>query len=443
MVKDEQKGFNIAQWSIEHPYWIIAFYTAMIVLCVMAVMFYMPRRMMPYVESPMIGIVSMMPGLSAEEMETYISKSIEERMAAIKNVRFIRSSSQDGQSIVSLEFPYGTDMKKAIVDVQALMNVVQADLPVTGANLKPSWVLPIDPLNIPVLTLGLTGDNRWDPIKLRELADNEIINRLKSVPNVYTISTYGGRKRQIQVIIERNRLAAYGISILDVKQALDEYNISRPAGTLTSGGEEAIVRINNKALKAKDIEAYPIRALSGGEVVTVKDVGVVMDTFVERRSAYHYVHNGRVQEAIAINVIQNPEASSPTVIKATMSKLKELEEQYPGIHFEVAYDNAYFVDILTENMVDELLMAIVLTGIAVFFFLGNLRATLISLITIPVSLAMAIVGMIPLGLTLNSSTLIGLLLSIGRLVDDSIIDIHAVERHLRMGKSPKEAAVDG
>ena len=173
-------AFNISAWSIDHPYPVIAFYVGVVVLAILAIGFFMPRRMMPYVESPMVGVVTMMPGLSAEEMEQYITKPIEEQMVNIKGVRYLRSSSQDGLSIVSLEFGYGTDMKKALFDVQSLMNVVQANLPATGANLKPSWVLPIDPLNLPVLSLSLTGDSRWSPAQLRELADNEIVNSLKT-----------------------------------------------------------------------------------------------------------------------------------------------------------------------------------------------------------------------------------------------------------------------
>src|SRR5579871_5088732 len=134
-------GFNISRWSIEHPYVVIAFFAAMVLLALIAIGSYMPRRFMPYVQSPMIGVVSMMPGLSAEEMETYISKPIEERLLNIPNVRYLRSTSQDGFSIVTLEFPYGTDMDKALVSVQGLLNVIQADLPSTGANLKPSWAL--------------------------------------------------------------------------------------------------------------------------------------------------------------------------------------------------------------------------------------------------------------------------------------------------------------
>src|SRR4030095_356996 len=134
----DRHGFNIAAWSIDHPYVVGAFYLAMALLAVVAIGTYMPKRMMPYVQSPLVGIVTMQPGLSAEEMEKYISKPIEERMVDIRGVRYIRSTSQEGFSMVSLEFPYGADMKRALVEIQAIMNGVQADLPVTGANFKPS-----------------------------------------------------------------------------------------------------------------------------------------------------------------------------------------------------------------------------------------------------------------------------------------------------------------
>jgi len=172
-----------------------------------------------------------------------------------------------------------------------------------------------------------------------------------------------------------------------------------------------------------------------------------VDTFYEPRSGYHHYYRvgnqAKVDEAIEISVLQSPEASSPRVIRAVMQEVKRLERDYPGIKFRVAYDNSAFVGILMRNMFEELGIAILLTGIAVLFFLGNWRGTVIAMTAIPVSLAMALLALIPMGMTLNSSTLVGLLLSIGRLVDDAIIDIHAVERHLRMGKDPKTATIDG
>lgn len=444
MSRDESGGFGVIRASIEHPYTVIAFYAAMVVLAAVAVFGgLMPRRLMPYVESPMLGIATMMPGLSSEEMETYIAKPIEERMVAIPGVRYIRSASQDGFSIVSLEFPYGTDMRKALVSVQALLNVVQADLPVTGANLKPSWVLPIDPLNLPVLSLTLRGDPRWSLPELRQLADNEITNRLKSASSdILAVGAYGGYRRQLQVIVDRQKLAAYGLSILQVRDALDRNNVARPAGTLTRGGDEAIVRLNSLARDPRQVGNFAITAM-GDRVVYVKDVARVVDTFAERRSAYHHYEGGRADGAIEVNVLQNPSASSPRVIAAVRDELARLERDHPGIRFDVAYDNSRFVGILMHNMFAELGMAVLLTGLVVLFFLGEWRGTLISLITIPVALGMAILALMPLGMTLNSSTLIGLLLAIGRLVDDSIIDIHAVERYLRLGLDHKTATIKG
>ncbi len=428
---------NISRWSIEHPYIVTAFYLGVALLSVLVIFFQMPRRMMPYVESPIVGVVSMMPGLSAEEMETYFSKPVEERMVDLKNVHFVRSTSQEGFSIVSIEFWYGTDMKKALFDVQSLMNVVQADLPMTGANLKPSWVLAIDPLNIPVLTFAVTGEG-YDPVQLRTLVENQIVNRLKVVKDVYSVVPFGGQKLQMQVVVDRERLAAYKLTLLDLKNALDMQNVSRPAGTLTFQDREVLVRSDFRARTPEEVATYPI-ASQDGRTVYLRDVALVMDTPREQRSLYRF--NGK--PAVEISIVQQPDASSVKVIEGVKANLKEIQQDFPRLKFEVAYDNSTFVGSLMDNMVEELALAVLLTGVVVLFFLGNVRGTLISVITIPVSLGMALLAMVPFGMTLNSSTLIGLLLSIGRLVDDSIIDIHSIERHLRMGKSPKEAAIDG
>ncbi len=428
---------NISRWSIEHPYAVTAFYLGVALLSVLVIFFQMPRRMMPYVESPIVGVVSMMPGLSAEEMEIYFSKPIEERMVDLKNVHFVRSTSQEGFSIVSIEFWYGTDMKKALFDVQSLMNVVQADLPMTGANLKPSWVLAIDPLNIPVLSLAVTGEG-YEPVQLRTLVENEVVNRLKVVKDVYSVVPFGGQKLQMQVIVDRERLAAYRMSLLDVKGMLDMQNQSRPAGTLTYQDREVLVRSDFRARTPDEIAVYPIGSMDG-RTVYLRDVAEVIDTPREQRSLYRF--NGK--PAVEISVVQQPEASSVRVIAGVKAKLAEIQQDFPRLKFDIAYDNSTFVGYLMSNMVEELVIAVLLTGVVVLFFLGNVRGTLISVITIPISIGMALLAMVPLGMTLNSSTLIGLLLSIGRLVDDSIIDLHSIERHLRMGKSPKQAAIDG
>ena len=244
----------IHRWSIEHPYAIIAFYVAVVALAGFVVAQVMPRRFAPYVESPMLGVVTMMPGLSAPEMEMQVSKPIEEQMIAVKGVRSVRSTSQEGVSIVTLEFPYGTNMQRATTDVQALMNVTQGNLPSTGANMKPSFVVPIDPLNLPVVSLALRGDPKegWDEVRVREFADNEVIRKLRGIPSVHAVVPFGGYRRQLQVIADRRKLAAYKLSILDVKNAIDRFNVARPGGTITSGATEATVRVDSQVATARD-----------------------------------------------------------------------------------------------------------------------------------------------------------------------------------------------
>lgn len=473
----------IHKWSIEHPYGVVAFFVAMLALAWITIS-QMPRRFAPYVESPMVGVVTMMPGLSAQEMELTVSKPIEEQLINVKGKRYIRSTSQDGLSIVTIEFPYGTNMQRAMTDVQALMNVTQANLPATGANLKPSWVVPIDPLNLPVLTLALKGDTAkgWDMERIREFADNTAINRLAAVPDVTSVVPFGGYRRQLQVIVDRQKAASYGLSVLDVRDAIDRANVSASAGTLTRGEREDIVRVETRARTAEDVANYPIRAVGGArnsqsakggmggsmgggspgaqpslalptpsaneqapKVVYVRDVAKVVDSHWERRSGYRYYDGavGEAQDAISVSIIQNPSASSAKVVPAVMAAVKQLERENPGLTFEVAYDNAHFVGILFDNVWHELALAIGLAGLAILFFLGEWRGTLIAMITLPTSLAIAVLMMVPFGMTFNSGTLIGLLLGIGRIVDDSIIDIHAVERHIRMGKTPKQATIDG
>src|SRR5262249_33622877 len=173
--------------------------------------------------------------------------------------------------------------------------------------------------------------------------------------------------------------------------------------------------------------------------VYLRDVAEVMDTPREQRSLYRF--NGK--PAVEIAIVQQPDASSVRVIAGVKAKLAEIQQDFPRLRFDVAYDNSTFVGFLMNNMVEELVVAVLLTGVVVLFFLGSVRGTLISLITIPVALGMTLLAMVPFGMTLNSSTLIGLLLSIGRLVDDSIIDIHSIEHHLHIKKSPKKAAIDG
>ncbi len=431
------KQSNIAAWSVRNPFAVLAVYLGMVIAAIASILFVLPTRMMPYVESPLISIVTMTPGYSPQEVETYFSKPIEERMTDLKGVRFVRSISQDGLSIITLQFPYGANMQRALVDVQQLVAQAQADLPYDRANLKPSYVVPVDPLNTPVLQLAVSARG-WDPVQLRQFLSNDVVDQLKTVDGVQQVTVFGGLQRQLQVVVNGSAAAAYGLSLTDIRDAIDRQNVSRSGGVVTNQRNELIIRGGQRVQTPQDVAQYPIKTI-GGRTIYVGDVATVADGAAEQRQVYRY--NGK--DAIELSVVENPDAGSQRVIAAVLGRLSQIQQTHPALQFVPAYDNSRFVSDLNRNMIEELIVAVLLAGFVLLIFLEDVSATLIIMTSIPTCLGLAVLLFAPMHLSINSSTLIGLLLAIGRLVDDSIVVIHSVHRQLRQGKSAASAAVDG
>jgi len=428
---------SVAAWALRNPYAIFAAFFAIVVGAIAAVLFLLPTRMMPYVQSPLISVITMTPGYSPQEVETYFTKPIEERMTELQGVRYIRSYSQQGVSIVTLQFHYGADMQRALVDTQQLAKQAQGDLPYDRANLKPSYVVPVDPLNTPVLELAVTAPG-WDPVQLRQFVANDVVDAIKTVPGVQVAFPFGGLVRQIKVDVNRDALAANRLSILDVGNAIDAQNVSRSGGVVTGGAYETLVRADQRATSAQSMLDYPITT-ADGRTIYLRDVASVRDGPAEVRNTYRF--NGK--SAVELSVVENPDASSPQVIAAVMARVAQIQADHPGVHFARAYDNSRFVRDLTRNMLEELIVSVFLAGIVLLIFLEDVSATLIVMTSIPTCLSLAVLLFVPMHFSINSSTLIGLLLAIGRLVDDSIVVIHSVHRKLDEGHSPVRAAIDG
>jgi len=428
---------SIAAWAVRNPFAIFAFYFALVAAAIGSALYILPLRMMPYVQSPLISVVTMTPGYSPQEVETYFSKPIEERMTDLRGVRFVDSISQQDLSIVTLQFPYGSNMQRALVDVQQLVQQAQADLPYDRANLKPSYIVPVDPLNTPVLQLAVTGSG-WDPVQLHEFLANDVVDTLKTLPGVQQVVVFGGRQRQLQIVVNRTAAASYGLSPPDVRDAIDRQNVSRSGGVVTNATSEFNIRSGQRVQNAADVLNYPIKTI-GNRTVYVRDVASTVDGSAEQRQLYRF--NGK--DALELSIVENPDASSPQVIAAVSGRLDEISRQHPGLQFTHAYDNGRFVSDLRNNMFEELLISVLLAGLVLLIFVEDVSATLIILTSIPTCLAIAVLMFEPLQLSINSSTLIGLLLAIGRLVDDSIVVIHSVHRQLAAGKPPVRAAIDG
>jgi len=412
---------RLIRWSVDRPAAVLAVHAALLLLGLVALGWWIPVRLTPALPSPLVGVLIEAMGKPAELVERTLTTPLERELAQVSGVRFVRSVSMDGMALITLEFAYGYDMSQARTDVAARLQGGMARL------------IPLDPLNGPVLRVAARAPN-WDPAVLARFLETVVAWRLRQVPGVDSVQLFGQAQPEIQVVAEREALAAQGVSLTELRSALQQAFQAEGQGRLPDIGRARPV----VALFPAELESLTV-ALREGRPVRLKEVARVSREPSQEAPLYRC--NGR--PAVELNVFQTPDGSSPRVVAGVREALAELARTHPGLEFEEAFDNAHFVELLGQDVWLELGLAVLLTGLVVFLFLGDLRGTLIALVTVPTSLAAAALLFVPLGLSFNSSSLVGLLLAIGRLVDDAIIDLHAVRGFRLAGHDSREAAVEG
>ena len=398
---------RLIRWSVGHPGTIVTAYAGLILLCVLCLALWIPTRLVPGLKSPLLAAVTFCPNWEAEEVERRLTQPLEDSLAQLPGVISVRSQSMHEQSVIVLEFPYGTDAERSLA-------LVSAQLPELPFHPR---LVPYDPLDIPVLRLAVQSSQR-DLHSLRQILERDVLLELKQIPGVNRVSLFGPRM---------------GLEIVP-NQAITSVI---PLGSGGAPPETVTMEQIQQALKGVHRESE-LDDLKVGDQ-RLREVASVSRQISHDSPRYRY--NGR--DAFEINVYQRPDGSSPDIVNALRQTIQKLQPRYPDLTFEEAYNNAHFVQVVQSNVWLELAMAVALTGLVVYLFLGDVRGTLIALATVPTSLAGALGMFVPLGLSLNSSTLIGLLLGLGRLVDDTIIDLHAVGHQLRLGKESSQAAIDG
>ena len=232
---------NLPRFAVEHPMVMIPIFLALIGGGYIAYT-NLPQELQPYVESPTVGVIIRFPGVSAEDMEASFARPIEQKVSVLDDIQFIRSTSQEGRAEVDIGFSYGSDMNKNKVSVQTLLSNMLNELPLDKDNTSNPWVVHVDAQNVPILDLSISRPG-WDDIRLREFIENTIRDAFEKLPGVQSAIPYGGKRRQIQVVVDRDKLGAYGLSILKVKQAIDTTYLNRASGRLTNARGEFLVRI--------------------------------------------------------------------------------------------------------------------------------------------------------------------------------------------------------
>jgi HAE1 family hydrophobic/amphiphilic exporter-1 len=397
----------------------------------------LPKELQPYLENPTVGIIIQYPGVAAEDMELYFARPVEQKMHVLDDVTFIRSNSQEGRTEIDIGFKYYTDMNKHKVEVQTLLSNMLNELPFDRDNTTNPWVVHVASDNVPILDLDISRDG-YDDVRLRTFVENTLRDELERIPGVQSAIPYGGKRRQVTIEVDRDKLAAYHLGLMDVKTGIEQQYLSRAAGKLRTEGSDILVRttmIPNNLTQLADI---PLGVWQD-QVVYLKDVARVKDTYAEETSAYHY--NGK--RGLLMMIVKQPAASDYTVITQVREKMDEFVREFPGLHYQVAYDRKEFLETIIANAWHELMLAFIVTGLVVLIFIQDITPTAIVLVTLPAAMA-ASFSLFPVAnVTINTPTLMGLTFVLGRLVDDSVVLIEVISRHLKAGKPPKQAALDG
>ncbi len=421
---------KLADTSIERPVFATMMILALIVLGLFSFM-KLNIDQFPDIDFPYVTVTSVLPGAGPEQMETDVTKKIEDAVNTIGGIDHITSISREGVSFVIVQFKLEIDGRQAAQEVREKIAAVRADLP---TDLEDPVVQRIDPASMPMFTLTVSGP-RSDK-EITTFTKNVIRKRLENVPGVGRVDLVGGAEREIQIAVDATRLEAYNLSINDVIQAVASSNVEVPAGNLTQGPRQLLLRTMGKYTNVNDFNRV-IVATPGGKPVYLSDVAQVVDGVKEQTSLTRVNGKG----AVGLSILKQSGSNTVRVAQAIQSQLATLQKEIPpDLKITVAQDNSTFIVEEVNDVLFDIVYGGLLAIIVVFLFLANMRSTIISAIALPTSIIASFIIMYALNFTLNMITLLALSLAVGLLIDDAIVVIENIFRHMQQGETPIEAA---
>jgi HAE1 family hydrophobic/amphiphilic exporter-1 len=430
---------SLPRFAIEHPHFTIVAALLMVVLGIYSY-FAIPVRMVPKVPSSDVGIVTEFPGMSAEDMERYITRPLEKRIQIVGGMDYELGVSQPGYSKIVVFFNQGVNLQEKSQQMQALLNVISNELPRAGANVTVPRLVHVNTQNGPAIQFAITrtGVSRTN---LKQLLDNVVLTQFQKIPGVLAASTFGGQERQVQVIVDRDKLAAYGLSVLAIRDAIDKADFNQGGGPLIQGGRTIEVDINNEFTQndiVRRLSRLPIAARDGS-VVYLDDVAQVKDSYAQMYGDFFY--NGR--PAIWLAVQAKADANYLEVIKRSKAIVAQMESEYPGLKAHVVFDQSFYIGLNDENALHEFFLAVILASLVMLIFLGEVGGTLIAAAILPSAVAFGFFLIMALGMQRDFGIMMGMVFVVGKLLDDSIVVVEAIRRHVERGIHPRTAAVLG
>ncbi|BAL23521.1 efflux RND transporter permease subunit [Azoarcus sp. KH32C] len=423
---------NVSAWSIRNP---VPGVLLFIMLSILGLFSFarMKVQNFPDVDLPMVVLTATLPGAAPSQLETEVARKIENSLATLQGVKHIYTRIQDGVATITTEFRLEKPTQEAIDDVRDAFSRIRSDLP---GDLRDPVISRFNLSGLPIVTYTVASDT-LDEENLSWFVDNTVSKALLSVSGVGQVSRVGGVAREIRIELDPERLLALNVTVADISRQLRRIQMETSAGRTDLGGSEQTVRTLATALSAEQLAAMEI-VLSDGRRVELASLGRVEDTVAERRSTA--MLDGK--PVVGFEVVRARGAGEIEVARGVAEVVASLQAGHPRIRIKEAYN---FVDPVEESYKGSLWLLVegaILAVIVVWFFLRDWRATFVSATALPLSVLPAFVGMDYFGFSLNVVTLLSLSLVIGILVDDAIVEIENIVRHLGMGKSPYQAAME-
>jgi len=388
----------------------------------------------PDITFPVIMVMTNYEGAAPLEVEKMVTEPLEKMVSTVNNIEEVNSVSSDGSSFITVSFDWGTDMDEAANDVREKISLVKGALP-EGAD--DPLTFKFDPSLMPLMVLSLSGDR--DLAQLRHLADEDIRYELEQLEGVASVEVTGGKEREIQVQVDRTRLASVGLSLSQLVNTLRAENLNLPGGYLESGEKEFFVRTMGEFTQVSQIEKVVI-ATKGGAPIYLGDVAQIKDAFKERRGEVRV--NGK--PGIILVVRKQSGTNTVRVADRVHKKLTQIEKDLPqDVEVGSIYDTSQFIKDSILQLEQVAILGAIIAIIIIFLFLANIPSSLIVFTAIPLSIMVAFILMNVTHLTLNIMTLGGLALGIGMMVDSAIVVLESIFRHREEGQSIEEAAVVG
>lgn len=392
----------------------------------------LPVELMPESDSTNIMVITSYPGASAEDIESNVSKLLENSLNSVPNLKHISSKSSENSSVITLEFQAGTPTDEATNDTRDKIDAVRSNLP-RGAN-QPI-IFKFGASDIPIAILSVESHESSDA--LDKILENQIVNPLARLDGVGSVSVSGAKERVVQIYCDPHKLEAYGLTLARISQVIASENLNVPAGQIDLGSQTSTIRIKGEFADPLEMGNIVV-ASSGGSNVYLRDVATIQDAFAERQQESYT--NGERGAMIVIN--KQSDGNAVAVAELVRNELPKLQRNLPkDIKISYLIDTSSFITNTIGSLQETILITFIIVMIVVYVFLGRSSATFIVVLTIPISLIASLIYLLVSGNSLNIISLSSLSIAIGMVVDDAIVVLENITSHIERGSYPKQAAI--